>query len=57
MTTVKNMTRDYAYYVARRRASLYREDTDRVVAVLREVADEMLRPTPPAVRACWRRSR
>ncbi|HUZ71406.1 MAG TPA: mechanosensitive ion channel domain-containing protein [Stellaceae bacterium] len=40
VTTVKNLTKDYAYYVFDVGVS-YREDTDAVVAVLRNVADEM----------------
>jgi small conductance mechanosensitive channel len=40
VTTVKNMTKDYAYVVARITIS-YREDIDRVVAILREVCDKL----------------
>jgi small conductance mechanosensitive channel len=40
VTTVKNMSRDFAYYNANISVS-YREDTDQVIAVLRAVADEM----------------
>jgi small conductance mechanosensitive channel len=40
VTTVNNMTRDYAYFVANVAVS-YREDTDRVVEVLREVGEEI----------------
>jgi moderate conductance mechanosensitive channel len=48
VTTVKNLTRDFAYVVARIRIS-YSEDIDRVVDILRQVSeammtDEMLRP-------------
>ena len=48
VTTVKNMTRDYAYAVSRVTIS-YSEDIDRVVEILREVsaqlmADEALQP-------------
>jgi small conductance mechanosensitive channel len=48
VTTVKNMTRDFAYVVARITIS-YREDVDRVVEILRQVStelteDEALRP-------------
>src|SRR5215469_17409634 len=48
VTTVKNLTRDFAYVVARITIS-YKEDIDRVVDVLRQVseqlmADEALRP-------------
>jgi small-conductance mechanosensitive channel len=48
VTTVKNLSRDFAYYVARVTIS-YSEDIDRVVAILRAVgdammADEALRP-------------
>ncbi|HEV2546744.1 MAG TPA: mechanosensitive ion channel domain-containing protein [Stellaceae bacterium] len=42
VSTVRNMTRDYSYFVADV-GVLYREDPDRVVAVLREVADELRR--------------
>ncbi len=42
VTTVKNLTRDFAQVVADVRVS-YREDTDRVIAVLRAVGDEMLK--------------
>jgi small conductance mechanosensitive channel len=40
VTTVQNLTKDFAYYVADVGVS-YREDTDQVTAVLREVAEEM----------------
>jgi moderate conductance mechanosensitive channel len=40
VTTVKNMTKDFAYVVARITIS-YREDIDRVVAILREVCDRL----------------
>ena len=40
VTTVKNLTKDFAYVVARVTIS-YREDIDRVVAVLREVCDKL----------------
>ena len=40
VTTIKNMTRDYAYSV-HDVGVLYKEDPDRVVAVLKEVAVEM----------------
>jgi small conductance mechanosensitive channel len=48
VTTVKNMTRDFAYAVARITIS-YKEDVDRVVEILRQVSaelmeDEALRP-------------
>jgi small-conductance mechanosensitive channel len=48
VTSVKNLTRDFAYAVARITVS-YGEDIDRVVAILRQVseelmADEALRP-------------
>jgi len=48
VTTVKNLTRDFAYVVARITIS-YREDVDRVVEILRQVSaelteDEALRP-------------
>jgi small conductance mechanosensitive channel len=48
VTTVKNLTRDFAYAVARVTIS-YSEDVDRVVEIVREVseglmADETLRP-------------
>ncbi|MGH7099345.1 MAG: mechanosensitive ion channel family protein [Stellaceae bacterium] len=48
VTTVKNLSRDFAYYVARIAIS-YGEDVDRVVEILRGVgkelmADEALRP-------------
>ncbi|HWI25844.1 MAG TPA: mechanosensitive ion channel domain-containing protein [Stellaceae bacterium] len=42
VTTVKNMTKGYAYYVADVGVS-YREDTDEVTAVLKEVAEELRR--------------
>ena len=42
VSTVRNMTRDYSYFVADI-GVLYREDPDRVIAVLREVADELRR--------------
>ncbi len=49
VTTVKNLTRDFAYVVARIAIS-YSEDIDRVVEILRQVseelmADETLRPS------------
>jgi small conductance mechanosensitive channel len=40
VTTVKNMTRDFSYYVFDVGVA-YKEDTDQVVAVLREIDDEM----------------
>jgi moderate conductance mechanosensitive channel len=40
VTTIKNMTRDYAYAV-HDVGVLYKEDPDRVIAVLKEVAAEM----------------
>ncbi|HEX7970573.1 MAG TPA: mechanosensitive ion channel domain-containing protein [Stellaceae bacterium] len=40
VSTVRNMTRDYSYFVADV-GVLYREDPDRVVAVLRDVAGEL----------------
>jgi small conductance mechanosensitive channel len=48
VTTVKNLTRDFAYAVARITIS-YSEDVDRVVEILRQVSgelmeDEALRP-------------
>jgi len=39
--TVKNLTKDFAYVVARVTIS-YREDIDRVVAILREVCDRLM---------------
>jgi small conductance mechanosensitive channel len=41
VTTVKNMTRDFAYAVARVTIS-YSEDIDRVVEILREVSDQLM---------------
>ena len=41
VTTVKNMTRDFAYVVARVTIS-YGEDIDRVVEILREVSAELM---------------
>jgi small conductance mechanosensitive channel len=40
VSTVRNMTRDYSYFVADVGVA-FREDPDRVIAVLRQVADEM----------------
>jgi moderate conductance mechanosensitive channel len=40
VTTVKNLTRDFAFVVARITIA-YREDIDRVVAILREVCDKL----------------
>jgi moderate conductance mechanosensitive channel len=40
VTSVQNMTKDYSYYVANIGVS-YREDTDEVVAVLREVGADL----------------
>jgi moderate conductance mechanosensitive channel len=40
VTTVKNLSKDFAYVVARITIS-YREDIDRVVAILREVCDQL----------------
>jgi moderate conductance mechanosensitive channel len=40
VTTVKNLTRDYSYYLSDVEVS-YREDTDEVIATLIEVADEL----------------
>jgi small conductance mechanosensitive channel len=42
VTTVKNLTKDYSYYVANIGVA-YREDTDEVIAVLTEVAAELRR--------------
>ena len=44
VTTVKNMTRDFAFFLANVEVS-YREDTDEVIAALQEV-DEELRKDP-----------
>lgn len=41
VTTVKNLTRDFAYFVARITIS-YAEDVDRVVEILRGVSDELM---------------
>ncbi len=41
VTTVKNLTKDFAYVVARITIS-YSEDIDRVVAILREVCDRLM---------------
>jgi small-conductance mechanosensitive channel len=41
VTTVKNLTRDFAYFVARVTIS-YGEDIDHVVGILRAVADELM---------------
>lgn len=41
VTTVKNLSRDFAYVVARITIS-YREDIDRVVEILRGVTDELM---------------
>jgi small conductance mechanosensitive channel len=40
VTSVKNQTRDYAYYVIDVRVA-YREDTDAVIVVLKQVAEEL----------------
>ncbi len=40
VTTIKNLTRDYSYYLADVEVS-YREDTDEVIEVLKAVAEEM----------------
>jgi small conductance mechanosensitive channel len=42
VSSVVNLTKDYAYYVCNAAIS-YREDPDRVAAVLHEVADELMR--------------
>jgi len=42
ITSLSNMTREYSYYVFDLGVA-YKEDTDRVVAVLREVAEELRR--------------
>ncbi len=42
VSTVRNLTRDYSYFVADI-GVVYRSDPDRVIAVLREVADGMRR--------------
>jgi moderate conductance mechanosensitive channel len=42
VSTVRNMTRDYSYFVADV-GVVYREDPDRVIAVLREVAEDLRR--------------
>jgi small conductance mechanosensitive channel len=42
ITSLSNMTREFSYYVFDVGVA-YKEDTDRVVAVLREVADELRR--------------
>jgi small conductance mechanosensitive channel len=41
VTSVKNLTRNFAYAVARITVS-YREDIDRVVEILRQVSDELM---------------
>src|SRR5262249_1811839 len=41
VTSVKNLTKDFSYVVSRVAIS-YREDIDRVVEILRQVADELL---------------
>jgi small conductance mechanosensitive channel len=41
VTSVKNLTKDFSYVVSRVAIS-YREDIDRVVEILRKVADELL---------------
>ncbi len=40
VTSVKNMTKDFAYAIARISVA-YREDTDRVIEILRQVCDEL----------------
>jgi len=42
VSTVRNMTRDYSYFVADV-GVVYREDPDRVVAVLRAVAEDLVK--------------
>jgi moderate conductance mechanosensitive channel len=42
VSTVRNLTRDYSYFVADV-GVLYREDPDRVIAVLRDVGDSLRR--------------
>jgi small-conductance mechanosensitive channel len=42
VTTVKNLTKDYSYYVANIGVA-YHEDTDEVIALLAKVADELRR--------------
>ncbi|HUJ99624.1 MAG TPA: mechanosensitive ion channel domain-containing protein [Stellaceae bacterium] len=42
VSTVRNLTRDYSYFVADV-GVVYREDPDRVIAVLREVGDDLRR--------------
>jgi small conductance mechanosensitive channel len=42
VSSVINLTKDYAYYVSNVAVS-YREDPDRVIAVLRDVAGELMR--------------
>jgi small conductance mechanosensitive channel len=41
VTTVKNLTRDFAYFVSRIAIS-YSEDIDRVVEILRQVSEELM---------------
>jgi small-conductance mechanosensitive channel len=41
VTTVKNLTKDFAYFVARITVA-YGEDIDRVIAILRAVSDELM---------------
>jgi len=41
VTTVKNLTRDFAYVVARITIS-YKEDIDRVVEILRQVSEQLM---------------
>jgi small-conductance mechanosensitive channel len=41
VTTVKNLTKDFAYFVARITVA-YGEDIDRVIAILRAVGDELM---------------
>ena len=45
ITSLSNMTRDYSYYVFDIGVA-YKEDTDRVAEVIKEVADRMMREEP-----------
>lgn len=45
ITSLSNMTREYSYYVFDIGVA-YKEDTDRVMAIVKEVADDLMREPP-----------
>ncbi len=48
ITSLSNMTREYSYYVLDIGVA-YKEDTDKVMAVLKDIADQMMKEDPYSV--------